>query len=171
MIITHTGDVTSANSPFGSTGTWHLTLTDHSTGIGVQVMCPGDLAWVAQNVKTGQVMEVVGVVTVPPRGGIPKVSPITLRAKSGTNEKEINDKSHAWSRALYAGTGVDVEALKSQVGALETRLIVANTGITNLNKEIDDLRTERSELLHKLEAADLDLKYERTLNGAIKEEA
>lgn len=167
-VLTFTGDVTETRKQSGlARETWIITLTDLSTSMKAIVVCAGDeLVWVAKNVKIGQVMEVTGPISRSQIGAV-YLTPILLRAKSGVNEKEINEHTHAWSKAIFQGA---VEGLSTdKFNELENRRVEATLEARKHEVAATLARTEAAELREKLEETDRALQYERLLNGAVKE--
>ena len=164
MLITHTGDVSESRAGMGP-GIWMLVLTDRTTSLSVIVHCKGDtLIEAARMAKIGQVFEVVGWTSKPPSSRGVAVVPIVLRAKSGTNEADINLKTSAYTNALVEGNN---PALESEVSKLKSEL--ANAALTMAARN-DDLRREKSEstrLRAQVEQLDRDLQAERIMNSVM----
>jgi primosomal replication protein N len=171
MLITFTGDVIEARAALGSYGSWTITLQDRTSSHSVQVTCPGKLAEVAQKVKVGQVLEVVGWITRVRSGSLP-VIPFLLRAKNGVNEADINAMTATYTQSLIeGGDKAKIEAelanVKATLSVSETRMNTAQSELTRLKADFEPLKEENERLRATAEQLDRDLQYERLLKGVM----
>lgn len=174
MLINHTGDVVRAEKSALRAGgeLWTMDIQDATTKMLVRVNCIGKMARFASQVKTGQVINVLGWIVRPPTyGAAMVVTPFVVMAKSGTNEQDLNTLALEYSREMVAAS-TEAATLRSEVDILKdanTTLTASNASLAvradGLEASVKELRDENLTLRDRLEEADRQLQYERLLNG------
>jgi hypothetical protein len=164
MLITHTGDVSESRAGL-TAGLWLLVLTDRTSSLSVIVHCKGEtLIEAAKMAKVGQVFEVIGWTSKPPSTRGFTIAPIILRAKSGTNENDINLKTSAYTNGLMDGNNPVLEA---EVNRLKAELANASLNFATKADEVERFKGENTRLRAQVEQLDSDLQAERIMNSVM----